>query len=301
MSTARQNLRSKSQAQNTEKLINVQRREKLKSLLITKFMKKYGIKNPEAILQEQISNFIKNEQLTEADLKALDERIKNLLIKRTEEENLKQNLSRETSNNQGAAAQNNNLILPEIDQNKLENMSVRSRHSKMSGVSHLSRYSEYKKKENLPNNDDDRLSSYSQRAPADRIDFEEQGDEWNAIAKYNQKMFQEEKTMAKYKDKELKKRTKEELDTQVKDKLRRLNDEYKKNKEYDNILIQHVDFLSKVERDKLEEVKAKIYREKENRDHQLKEEKRRKREEKKKEREFDKELGNEFFIKLRDC
>jgi len=33
-----------------EKLINYQKREKLKGLLITKFMKKYGIKNPESIL-----------------------------------------------------------------------------------------------------------------------------------------------------------------------------------------------------------------------------------------------------------
>jgi len=138
--------------------------------------------------------------------------------------------------------------------------------------------------------DDDKLSSYSGKQTAERIGFNAEGDEWNAIAKYNQKMFQDEKMMTKYKDHEIKKRTKEELDTQVKDKLRRLNEDYKKNKEYDHILIQHCDFLSKVERSKLDEVKSKVLKEKENRDLQLKDEKRRKREEKKKASEFDKVL-----------
>jgi len=96
--------------------------------------------------------------------------------------------------------------------------------------------------------------------------------------------------MTKYKDKEMKKRTKEELDTQVKEKLRRLNDDYKKNKEYDHILIHHCDFLSGVEKGKVDEMKARIFKEKENRDIQLKQEKRRKRDEKKKNMVFEKEL-----------
>lgn len=37
-----------------ERLVNLQKREKLKGLLITKFMKKYGIKNPEKILEDEI-------------------------------------------------------------------------------------------------------------------------------------------------------------------------------------------------------------------------------------------------------
>jgi len=94
--------------------------------------------------------------------------------------------------------------------------------------------------------------------------------------------------MSKYKDLEIKKRTKQELDSQVMDKLRRINDESKKNKEYDHILINHCDFLQTVEKGKMQDVKSKVYKEKDNRDLQLKEEKRRKKDEKKKEREFDK-------------
>lgn len=293
MSTTKTNLRSKSQAQNPDKLINIQRREKLKNLLIVKFMKKYGIKDPEYILQSEISNFLKNEQLNEADLKRLDEKIKGLLLKKNEEESLMKDLSKEPNKQNNAYQSINKLVLPEIDQNRMENMSVKSKQSKMSGVSHLSKYSERRNKENLP--DDDRLSSYSQKNKTDRINFSEEGDEWNAIAKFNQKMFQDEKKMTIYKDKEIKKRTKDELDTQIKDKMRRLNDESKNNKEYDSILLQHVDFLSKVEKNKLDDIKNKVYKEKENRDHQLKDDKRRKRDEKKKEREFDKELGKDII------
>ena len=288
MSSNRNNLRSKSQAQNSDKLVNFQRREKLKNLLITKFMKKYGIKDPEVFLQAEVSNFLKTETLSEADLKILDDRIKSYLLKKNEEDNLKQNLLNQPSNSNNANS-SNKLVLPDIDYNRMENMSVRSKHSKMSGVSQLSKHSELKKRELAV--DDDRLSSYSQKIATDRIEFNEEGDEWNAIAKFNQKMFQEERKMNKYKDFEIKKKTKEELDNQVKDKLRRVNDEYKKNKEYDNILLKHVEFLTKLEKNKVDEVKAKIYKEKESRDIQLKEEKKRKKEEIKKEKEFDKELG----------
>ena len=231
--------------------------------------------------------------MNESDLKRLDEKIKALLSKKNEEENLRQDLSKEPSHN-NQPPHMNKLVLPEIDNNRMENMSVKSKNSKMSGVSHLSKYSEYRNKENLP--DDDRLSRYSQKNQTDRLNFNEEGDEWNAIAKYNQKMFQDEKKMSKYKDSEIKKRTKEELDTQVKEKLRRMNDENKKNNEYDNILLQHVDFLSNVEKNKQDDIKSKIYREKENRDQQLKDEKRRKRDENKKEKEFDKQLGNYLII-----
>jgi len=288
MSSNRNNLRSKSQAQNSDKLVNFQRREKLKNLLITKFMKKYAIKDPEVFLNSEVSNFLKTETLSEADLKILDDRIKSFILKKNEEDNLKQNLLNQPSNNNSNPS--NKLLLPDIDINRMENMSVRSKHSKMSGVSHLSKHSELKRRE--LGRDDDELSSYSQKIGTDRIEFNDEGDEWNAIAKFNQKMFQEERKNNKYKEFEIKKRTKEELDGQVKDKLRRVNDEYKKNKEYDNILLKHVEFLTQLEKDKYDEMKAKIYKDKENRDIQLKEEKKRKKEEKKKEKEIDKEIGS---------
>ena len=62
-----------------ESLLNLQKRQKLKDLLITKFMQKYGIKNAELILEEEIAKFLQGEKLNDKDLKRLDIKIKKLL------------------------------------------------------------------------------------------------------------------------------------------------------------------------------------------------------------------------------
>ena len=86
-----------------ERLINLQKREKLKGLLITKFMQKYGIKNPELFLEPEISKFLKNEKLNDSDLKKLDSKIHKLLLQYKSKSNLKDNLNKnlnyETPNN----------------------------------------------------------------------------------------------------------------------------------------------------------------------------------------------------------
>jgi len=245
-------------------------------------MKKYGIKDPENIIQAEVTKFIKGEKLTESDLKQLDDKIKSIISKQRETADLKRNLSKEPGER---ANTTNNLVLPEIEKLKQDNVSVRSHHSKMSGTSNISKLDSKKKAENQINPGDleERMSYYSgTRGEMTRMDFnKEGGDEWNAIAQFNQKQFVKEKVLNKYKDKEIKKRTREELDTQVKEKLRKINDESHKNQEYDHILLQHVDFLSKAEKEKIDEFKKKIMNEKENRDIQLKDEKIRKRDEKK--------------------
>ena len=61
------------------RLEEIQKREQLKGMLITKFKKKYG--NEDLLLQEYINNevqrFMKGNMLTEDNLKNLDERIQN--------------------------------------------------------------------------------------------------------------------------------------------------------------------------------------------------------------------------------
>ena len=62
-----------------ERLLNLQKSQKLKDLLITKFMQKYGIKNPEKFLEDEITKFLQGQKLTDADLKRLDFKVKKLL------------------------------------------------------------------------------------------------------------------------------------------------------------------------------------------------------------------------------
>merc|ERR1712160_197253 len=78
-----------------DRLINIQKRDKLKGLLITKFMKKYGIKNPEIMLEDEIKRFLEGEKLTDIDLRQLDEKIRVLLNNSNAHDNLKRNLSNE--------------------------------------------------------------------------------------------------------------------------------------------------------------------------------------------------------------
>jgi hypothetical protein len=268
-----------------EKLINLQKREKLKGLLITKFMKKYGIKNPEKLLQEEISKFLEGEKLTDSDLKRLDEKLRKLLSDKQDSEALRRNL---TDGDHSGLGQSQNVVLPDL--NKGETMSVHSKHSRMSGASNLSKYNEKRAlKDELE--DLDLLSDTASRRPVHRFDFSNEGDEWNAICLYNQKMFEEEKKLNRLKDMEVKKRTKDDLDNQIRQKLRRLNEEQIKNIECDNILLAHTDYLNDLEREKQMSMKAKVLREKENRDKQLKDEKVRKRLEINKEKRYEKDLG----------
>jgi hypothetical protein len=293
-STSKDHKQSKSQNPR-EKLINVQKREKLKGLLITKFMKKYGIKNVESILQQEISKFLEGEVLSDADLKRLDEKLRKLLQDNEENERLKRNLSSNGLDlNQNIVEEKlkrTEVILPDL--NKGESMSVYSKNSKMSGASHLSKFNEKGTYQPVQDEDELDLLSESSRKPLKRIDFSSEGDEWNAICKYNRKLYEEEKKLNKLKDWELKRRTKEDLDNQIRQKLNRIHEEQLKNIEYDQIQYNHTLYMNELERQKQIEIKNKILKEKENRDKQMKDEKMRKKIELAKERKYDKELGKE--------
>ena len=81
-----------------DKLINYQKREKLKGLLITKFMKKYGVKNPENILEEEISKFLMGEKLNDGDLKNLDAKLKRIITDVKDGETHKKEIGKQINN-----------------------------------------------------------------------------------------------------------------------------------------------------------------------------------------------------------
>jgi hypothetical protein len=59
-----------------EKLLDIQKKEKLKGLLVSKFKKKYGEeKNVDSVINYEVSKFMKNERLTEDNLRNLDTKI----------------------------------------------------------------------------------------------------------------------------------------------------------------------------------------------------------------------------------
>ena len=59
-----------------EKLLDIQKREQLKGLLINKFKLKYGNKpGVGAYIDNEVNKFLKNDRLTEDNLKKLDHKI----------------------------------------------------------------------------------------------------------------------------------------------------------------------------------------------------------------------------------
>lgn len=71
------------------------------------------------------------------------------------------------------------------------------------------------------------------------------------MAKYNRKVFEDQIKEERIKDNELKRRNREDLDLQIKQKLRKEYEDELKEKEYDNILREHQKrWMKKKEKDK---------------------------------------------------
>jgi len=269
-----------------DKLIPIQRREKLKSLLIIKFMKKYGIKDAESILEEEVTKFLKGEKLTDNDLQQFDKKIKNIIESNRTQDNLVKNLTKSCSIEEVPKP----LPLPDIVNN--DNMSVRSHKSKFSAtMSEKNKITLSVKQKNRDDDDNYSVSSYDSRVnrPKPAIDFG--GDNWDLIAKFNQKQFEKEKIDNRIKDKEIKRRIKNELDLQMREKLLRSNEELKRAREFDVVVLQHVENLNKLEKEREMEIKQKVLREKWSRDAQLKDEIKKKKIEAVKNKKFEKEIG----------
>ena len=295
-----------------ERLLNFQKRKKLKDLLITKFMQKYGLNQPDQILDREITQFLQGEKLTDVDLQRLDAKLKKIFKDKRSNQQLKSTLS------QSLLERNTNLnksqpdLLPRIQDQKNKNLN-----STLNQNEHYNKI-EIKKERKLrpsasvemPNN---KYNKRKYRNPEEelaelekefeeeekernakrnytRIDFSGVGDEWMAMANYNKKMFEKQLKEEKEKDAEIKRRTKEDLDNQVKQKLKREYEEVLKEKESDKIFQEHLKHIDELEKEKQEALKRQILREKKNRDAQIKDEYTRKRIEQLKQRKFEKNL-----------
>ena len=93
--------------------------------------------------------------------------------------------------------------------------------------------------------------------------FEHEEDMWNAFNNVNRRLYEQERYEDKAKDKEVKRRTKEDLDNQIKHKLLRLEEDKIKNSEYHTILVKHIDNLNGLEDEKQARIKSKVMKEKE--------------------------------------
>ena len=297
-----------------ERLLNFQKRKKLRELLINKFMDKFGLKQPDQTLENEVTKFIQTEKLTDRDLQRLDAKLKAIFDHRRKQLELKTNLTNtlldknkklnlnksqpdllpniKEQNNTLQQSQDNNLpnLTNTINQNpppkKLRpsasvEMIPRQRKIYRNPEEELAEleaeFAEEEKKKNKKRN-------------FIRIDFSDVGDEWQALAKYNKKMYEQHIKEEREKDAEVKKRTKEDLDNQIKQKLKMIYEEKLKEKERDKIFQEHLKKIDQIEKEKQEALKQQIMREKKNRDAQIRDEYVRKRIDQLKQRKFENNL-----------
>ena len=298
-----------------ERLLNFHKRQKLKDLLITKFMQKYGINQTEPILEREITQFLQSEKLTDVDLQRLDAKLKKIFQNKRKNQQLKSTLTQSLLDKKNLNKSQPDL-LPIIQDQKNSNLSS-TLNQNLNKSSQYNKIDINGKKERklrpsasveMPRNNrkkyrnpEEELAELEAEFAEEekeknskrnftRIDFSGIGDEWMAMALYNKKMYEKQIKEEKEKDAEIRRRTKEDLDNQVKQKLKREYEEVLKEKEGDKIFQEHLKHIDELEREKQEALKQQILREKKNRDAQIKDENTRKRIEYLKQRKFERNL-----------
>jgi len=265
--------------QRKERLLDIQKREQLKGLLINKFKVKYGDKGAQLAkyIDNEVQKFLKNDRLTEDNLKKLDERI----LKESELRDKKEAIAEDRKSVKSGGAPRASSQRPgHTGANDLDTKSVAGSH--ISGASRLSRAGRKdataaKEKQF----DTQSWRSGSQGAKTEVYSEIEEEDEWTAIQKFNTLLHYEEQKQAILRERERKRLIKEELDKQLKEKNSRKRAEIEERRMYENLQEQHVKLLEEKEIEKAANLKQRIMQEKVSRDKQLQDEKHRRKVEQK--------------------
>ncbi len=123
------------------------------------------------------------------------------------------------------------------------------------------------------------------------------GDEWNAIVEYNHKKYEEDMRNNKIKELEIRKRQKDDLDLQIREKLLKQQQEKILSRQYDDMQDKHLVEMHEIEKQREQENREKSYNLKYSRDVLLNNEKERKKWVVHQEKLLDRETGN--FIKIK--
>lgn len=237
------------------------KRDKLKNLLVTKYMKMFGLHEENKTLNDEVTKFLQREKVNDSDLKNLEKNLARMFGKK-EQNNTSGTQSQPVLTNTSALNLNSKEIsLPPIDSKNLASKSM------------------------IENTEDDYWEEHKSK-----IDIPKHGDEWVKIARYNKKMFDNDKRLKFQREMENKMKTKNLLDYQLEEKARKIEEEHLENDRYFKYVLKDVDNYHSTEKAKQDEMKRRIMKEKEIRDKQLREDKIRKKETSAKELENDKQL-----------
>jgi hypothetical protein len=319
-------------------LLNQPKRQKLKNLLMSKFIQKYNIKDPDEYLDLVLTQFIQTEKLNDTDLKRLDLKIKKLNKEFTNKTELKTDLeniyqkpiqtevntiikdstiNQALNDNNKNEELNNNKNTPN-PQNKIRNLknefpSLNTYSSQISKTeSNIKKrgHSSYNNNRTLNTikTPEEELAELEKELKEEellenknrykRIDFTYQGDEWAAIVNYNKNLYKRQILEDKLKELEVQRRTKECLDIQIKEKLKKKLDEESQEKQFDEKIKKYTQTMDEMYETKNKKIHEQIQRLKTDRDAILKAQTLRKKIEDLKEKKFEKNLVKKYKEQL---
>lgn len=241
-----------------ERLLDIQKREQLKGLLVNKFKVKYGDRpNIAAYIDNEVQKFLKNDRLTEDNLKKLDDKILREAELRDKKDHIQEDRRSNTGSRRAASQRPGTTVSQKGAGLDLEVRSVAS--SRMSGASKISKQSKNREAPAAGGRQYDQLSMTSSQQQKTEVYSEiDEDDEWAAIQKFNTLLHYEEQKQAILRDKERKRLIREELEKQLNEKQGRKYREVEENKMYEKLQDQHVKLLEDREVEKHREMKRKI-------------------------------------------
>ena len=264
--------------------LNVQRRKKLGQSLTQSMIVKFNDISQKDMIEKEVNDFLQRENLSEKDLKELENKISQKIKLKNDKEALTKNIISRTKPKMLESKEENPKEKQDLNQNKnqlINTLKEKEKENKtdlnisgMSGGSDLDKFDGKYAKEEMDAKELKELEKYKNESDEQSvkkvvIDSSKYNDEWDAINMYQKKMAQERERLEKRKEWEMKMRNKADLLNQIQQKIKRKYDQELKEKEYALIIEDNVKKMDELERKQKEYQKQLIMKEKQIRDKQM--------------------------------
>ena len=310
---------------NKQKMLDFQKKEKMKDLLIFKYMKKCGIKKPQIYLEDEISQFMKGEKLKKVDLQKMNNKMKEILSRKLpkkkiikspttifsdnnklpEIEPLSPSRKREvllhpihsslsSGNLKTAVSVSKSINNPQLNQEqekKNENQcelntlssNIMSRRKKKLYIKPEEEIAELERELGLDEKAEKPKKGYERL-----FKFFSEGNEWKAIDKYNQELYEQEIEEEKFRIFSNKNKLRQDLENQMKEKAKRDYIDSLEEEKFKQIFNEHNKKMLQIEKEQKEEQHKRVLLEKRIQEEQIKTKKIKQRLEMLREKKFDK-------------
>lgn len=260
-----------------ERLVEIQKREQLKGMLVNKFKLKYGNHSTiSKFIENEVQRFLANDRLTEVNLKALDIKIMREAENRDKKSQIMEDRKSVGARSASAHSQVSRRSAGGLSAAALSQLNARNADQKSKAGDMASQRSRRSASSQQSRASIARSILSSKKPMTEAYSEINENDEWVAIQKFNTLLHYEEQKQAVLREAERKRLIKEELDRQVAAKKAREEADKQENQLYNEMWEEHGKLLEEREKEKQQAIHAKIINDKNSRDVQLREEQRKK-------------------------